>query len=357
MNLSLIRTLVLKDLRLYSRDRFFALITVLALVFYALIYFLMPSSVDETLELAFFGDLLPEGHEAMTSENTGNQGIALTIFESEDELVTAVEDGDFVAGVALPETLAPAADGTLATINVYFPPNSPEELQDAVISIVSGMGFGLGGGEVAVSITPEIIGDDLVGEQIPLRDRMVPMFAVIVLVMETLGLASLITEEVETRTIRALMITPVTMSSLFASKAVFGVGLAFSQAALLAAIMGGLSAQPVLILTMLLLGAIMVTGIAFLIASVARDMLTVLAWGILALIVLIIPAITVMFPGTSSNWMQVLPTHYLVEAVDQAANFDAGWGDLWQNAVILLVFSAGFLVLGASVLRRRLYES
>jgi ABC-2 type transport system permease protein len=353
MNVNIIRTLVMKDLRLFFRDRFFALITVLGLVFYIGIYFVMPADVDETLDLALYGESLPTAFDAAT----GEEGVSFMPMESEDALVAAVEDGAYTAGVVLPDTLAPAAGGERAAITVYFPPNTPEPLQDAVLSIVSGIGFGLSGAPLQVNITPEVIGLDLSGAQIPLRERMVPIFAVLILMMETLGLASLITEEVETRTIRAVLITPVAMSGLFVSKAIVGVGLAFTQAALLMLITGGLGTQPLLILALLLFGSVLVTGLGFLIASVARDMLTVIAWGVLALVVLIVPALTVLFPGSSSGWMQAIPSHYLIDAVDQVANFGAGWGDVWQNAVILLTFSAGFLVLGGLVLRRRLYES
>ena len=46
MNLAGIRALVAKDFTLFFRNRFFALMTSLALVVYVGLYFVMPGSVD-----------------------------------------------------------------------------------------------------------------------------------------------------------------------------------------------------------------------------------------------------------------------------------------------------------------------
>ena len=52
MNLQVVRTLVVKDITLFFRNRFFALVSGLGVVAYAAIFFLMPSTVDEELAIA-----------------------------------------------------------------------------------------------------------------------------------------------------------------------------------------------------------------------------------------------------------------------------------------------------------------
>lgn len=115
---------------------------------------------------------------------------------------------------------------------------------------------------------------------------MLQLLVVFVLMVECLGLASLIAAEVESGTLSTLLVTRLTMPGLSAGKGIFGTGFAFAQAAVLMLITGGLSQQPLLILTALLLGAWLVTGVAFLIASVGRDLMSVMGWGILALLLL-----------------------------------------------------------------------
>jgi len=352
MNWQVIKTLVLKDVTLYFRDRFFALITVLSLVFYIGIYFVMPSSVDETLNFAVYS----ADADAVPSLAFHGQGVAFDVLDSEDALISSVESGDYAAGIVLPADFATqSAAGEAAELTLYYAANLPEELRGAVEALFAG---GLGGMDMSnITLTQEVIGVDRVGDQIPLRERAVPMFAVLILLVETLGLASLIAEERETRTVRALMVTPMNITGLFVSKGIVGVGLAFSQAALLMLVTGGLSHNPLLVLLVLLLGSLLVTGLAFLIASFARDMMSVMGWGVIAILVLTVPAFTLLAPGFSSDWMQLVPSYHLIDAVDQIANLDAGFADIVTNLLVLLVTGVGVLVLGGVVLRSKLYES
>ncbi len=346
MNWQIVKTLVGKDLTLYFRDRFFAFITVLALVAYVLLFILMPASVDETLDLAVYAGGLP----ATFDEAQQSSGIAITLLDSAAAVEQAVAERTVVAGIVLTGSLFSGYELTL-----YLPPETPPEREEALVALLEGLGYGLSGQAATVSIRQEVIGADLVGQQIPFRDRVVPLFAVFVLMVETMGLASLITTEVESRAVYALLTTPMNMTGLFVSKGIMGVGLAFAQAALLMLFTGGLQHEPVLVLLVLLLGSLMVTGIAFLIASVARDMLSVIGWGILAVLVLSIPAMTVLFPGGTSDWMKLIPTYWLVDAVDQVANFGAGWGAVLTHMGVLLLGGVGVLLLGGGVLRRKLY--
>jgi ABC-2 type transport system permease protein len=132
------------------------------------------------------------------------------------------------------------------------------------------------------------------------------------------------------------------------------VGLAFVQATALLALTGGLSQHPALILLALFLGAILVTGIAFLLASAARDMMGVLALGMLAVLLLSVPSFSVLFPGTVSGWIKVLPSHHLVNIVHQAASYGAGWEASWPNLLALLGFDVAIVALGITVLKRKL---
>ncbi len=332
MNWQAIKVLIIKDLTLFSRDRFFAFVSVMALVAYAAIYFVMPSDVDETLELAWYGAAVPPAHD----------GLEVDVFDTVDDLTEAVEDGDYLAGIALAE----------AGMTVYFSPNTPVELKDAVTNLI---GFISYTDPVNVTITQEVIGTDFADAQIALRERFVPLFVVFVLVMETMSLASLIAEEVETRTVRALLVTPLNVSGLFLSKAVVGVGMAFLQALALALVTGLLATAPVLIITVLLLGSILVTGLGFLIASVARDLMSVVSWSTLVILVMSIPAFSLMFPGPVSDWMKLLPSYYLIQTINDAANYSASWSDVAGNLAVLTATTLVILGAGVMVLRRKLH--
>lgn len=345
-----IGTLVAKDITLYFRDRFYAFVTVLAMAFFIIAYFLLPRTVDETLTFGIYAPVMPP----TLAQTLADEGVILQDWPSEEALRAAVAAGDVQAGIVLPPDMtAQLMAGQKPAVHLYLAAELPAEIRDMYQVMVRELAFLIGGRPLDIETQEEVLGPDLAGQQLPPRQRMLPLLAVFLLLMETLGLASLISTEVEAGTLRALLVTSVRVPDLFLSKGIVGVGLAFGQAALLMAITGGLRHQPLIILVALLLGAAMVTGLAFLVASAARDFMSVIGYGMLALIVLAIPGIAVALPGFISNWVRVLPSYYLVDAVHRVVNFGAGWAEVGANLAALAAFTALFVALGIAALRRR----
>lgn len=349
MSVRIVTALVAKDISLFFRNKFFGLITGLGIVAYIVIYFVMPSSVNETLQIGLYAEVVPPAFEQVAEE-----GIVFETFESEDALIEAVTEGQYAAGVALPpDILDLLASGQKPQITIYSAADTPEEVTDAVEVIIRELAYLQAGQPLAVDISVEVLGPDMLGQQIPIRDRMRPLLAVFLVMFEMIGLASLITDEVQQGTGRALLVTPMRVRDLFAAKGVVGVSLAFVPAALFMAVVGGMSSQPLIILTALLLGSVLVTGFAFLIASLSRDMMSALGWGMLILIIFIIPAFGILFPSTVSAWAKVIPSYYLADTVHQASAFSAGWGDVWLNLLILVGFDVAVIWAGIIALRRK----
>jgi ABC-2 type transport system permease protein len=350
MNTQALAALIGKDFRLFFANRFFALVTVLALVAYTAVFYLLPASIDDRLELGIYMVDLPPALSAALADD----GIAFYRAESVAALQQAVLDGAIPAGYAFPDdTLSRIARGEPVTAQLFLAVDVPPGLRDIYTVILHEFGYVLSGQDLAIETTEIILGDDMAGAQIAPRQRMLPLLTVIVLMVECLGLASLIAGEVATKTIRALLVTPLTMTGLFVGKGVFGTLFAFAQAAILMLVTGGLAQQPVLILTALLFGAALVTGVAFLIASVGRDLMSVLGWGMLALLLLTLPAMTILIPGLATNWIRLIPSYYLADTVYRVVNFNASWGDVAGNLIVLPLYAAAFLALGIFVLRRK----
>jgi ABC-2 type transport system permease protein len=350
MNLNTIKTLVAKDFSLFFRNRFYALITILGIVVYIIIYFVMPSSVDEKLKIGLYAPVIPPVFEVIQAE----EGVEFEAFASEEELKEAVAEGDYQAGVALPEDIMEKfTAGQKPHIILYFPTDTPDEIKAAVETMIRELAYLQTGQSLAIEVSAEILGRDMLGEQIPIRDRLRLLLAIMLIMFEMMGLASLISEEVEQGTIQALLVTPMSVRELFTAKLIMGVGLAFAQGVLFMAIVGGLNNQPLIILTALLLGSILFTGTGFLIASLARDMLSSMGWGITILLIYSVPAFGIMLPGTIADWAKAIPSYYLSDIIHQASNFSAGWGDVWLNLLILLGFNLVIVWGGIMALRRK----
>jgi len=355
MNRRILQTLIAKDLRLYFRNRFFAFITIAGVILFTVVYFVLPSTVDESLTLGIYAPSIPDAFLEFLSSND----ITLQAFDSDEALQQAVIDYQYPAGVSLEDNaISGILFGQATTVTVYFASDAPQEIIDAMRTVLrlalNELSYNLSGDPLALEFNEQIIGPDMTGAQLALRDRLLPLLAVTLLVMETMGLGGLISDEIEHGTLRALLVTPTTVSGFFTSKAVFGIALAFIQAALVMGITGGLHNEPLLILLTLLIGGLVVTGIAFLIGSVARGMMGVMAWGMLAIILMIIPAYGVVFPGTVSTWVTIIPSYYLFDTIHQVSNLGATWGAVSNNLVLLSVMGVALMGAGIFVLERKL---
>lgn len=355
MDLKTIQILVAKDLMLFFRNRLFFIIPLLSMVLFLAVYFLLPAEPEAGLTI---GITAPQPPEALVTE-LQRRNIDVQMVASQEQLFEMIRGDAVGAGLVLSaadlETLAAGREIELA---LYLPASAPREFGQSLALFVktaaNDAAYNLSGQSLNLTFEEQVVGTDLVGAEISARDRLLPMFAVVLLMVEAMGLATLITEEVERRTLRALLLTPMRLVELFAAKGISGLGLAFVQVTILMAITGGLWRQPLLVLLALLLGALLVTGIGFLIAVISKNMMSVIAWGTLSLVVLGLPAFNLIFPGTVARWVNLLPTYYLVDILHRVINFQAGWGAVASSMLILLGLGLAALTLGTVLLRRKL---
>jgi ABC-2 type transport system permease protein len=286
------------------------------------------------------------------------RSLELTPFDEVEALRAAVENDEYRVGIVLPDDVMDTLTNGETTITAYYPPGIPADLNaafnDLLTLVFNEISYAADEDPINITRHETTLGYDLAGESLPPRNRLLPMFAVLLFMMETLALANLITEEIERGTLRALLMTPLSLNTFFAGKSVTGIVIGLVQATLLMLVTGKLGVNPLLVLTVLLLGALLVTGVGFLIASVARDMMSVISWGTLAIIILGIPSVSIMFPGTISNWIELIPSFYLVDGLHRIVNFGAGWSDVSRHLLILVVSGSIMLVLGTTVLRSKL---
>jgi ABC-2 type transport system permease protein len=351
MNWRIIKTVVGKDMMLLFKDRLFGFVTILSVIIYIVFYLIMPRTLDETIEIGFYAPLSP----LLFNRNMESEGVVVRSFNTDQALKQAVMDKKFNLGISIPEGLWKSAEtGEKPKIYVYYASDTPGEIKEMYTIFIGEMIQQMTGSGLRVEDVEIVLGPDMGGRQIPYRDRLIPMFIFMLLLTEAFGLANLITSELESGTLQALLITPMRITDLFAGKGITGVVLSFTQSLVLLAFMGGLSQNVSLILCTLLLGSVMVTGIAFLIGSVSKDMMSALAWITLVIIVFAIPAVSILFPGPVSGWIKVIPSFYMVDTLHRAVNFNIGWTGNTSNLISLAGFNVVFIFLGIFSLKRKL---
>ncbi|MEN4041747.1 MAG: ABC transporter permease [Anaerolineaceae bacterium] len=351
MNLSAMSALIQKDFVLFYKNRLFAFLSILMIVFYAIVFFLLPNTINETIEIGWVGPALPEEFLVGLEE----EGLILRAHASEDELRQVVQAGDELVGVVLPpDFVLQVRSGERPQVTVYINSAVPSEFREIYGLLIREMSFFFTGQTLNLEIEEIMIGPDMAGRQISPRQRIVPMLAIFLLVTEMMGLAGLLTAELETGTIRALLVTPITIMGLFISKGIAGMLVIISQIVLVMAFTGGFRNEPLLVFVILLLGALLITGAAFLVSSVSRDMLTVIAWSIVAMFLMVIPSFNILLPGLATQWIRALPSYYLIDPIYRVISFGAGWNDVGSQLLILLAYSILIYGLGIWAVRRRL---
>jgi ABC-2 type transport system permease protein len=361
--LGIVRAILAKDLREFTRDRFYVLVSILGLVFYVAIFWVLPSTVDETVGLGVH----LEGADAVLSgvglatASSPVEGLEVVVFDRSDELTAAVETGDrFVAGLDFPDGfLEDVAAGERATVRVLLPGDAPEELRPALAGLVRELSYALAG--EAPPVTPPamedvVVGADRAGQQVPLRDRIRPLLLFFVLLVEMFALAALVASEIHERTITAVLVTPARVSDVLAAKAALGTLMAFTQGLLLLVVTGSAAYGFTILITALFLGAVLVTGVGLIAGSTGRDFVGIVFWSVLFMIPLAIPAFSTLFPGAAASWVQALPSYGLVQVLLGVTAYGEGWADSLPDLALLLawcvvVFAVGVLVLGRRVAR------
>jgi ABC-2 type transport system permease protein len=347
----IISTIIRKDLRAFGRDRFFLYMTLLGLVAYSVVFYFLPSSVDETVSLGVHGaDRAGFSLDSMP-------GVEILEFDSRDSLVEGVRDGDdLVAGLAFPEGFAADLEaGAPVTVEILVPSGIPPEFEHLAEGLVLGIAMQVTGEPPAASPLTRtvVLGTDRIGDQMSLQEQMRPLLVFFVLLIETLALATLVATEVHGRTVLAVLATPATIGDFLAAKGILGTALALSEAGLLMAIIGGLAPDPLLVLFVLLLGAVLVTGLGMIAGSFGKDFLNVLFISMFIMLPLMIPVFGVLFPGSPALWVKALPSFGLVDAIVGATVDEAGWSGVGPTLLLLAGWCVVAFGTGVWTLRRK----
>jgi ABC-2 type transport system permease protein len=363
---SIIASIVRKDLAEYGRDKLWAFLTIMVLVVVVVLFWMLPDDVNESIRVGISG--LDDSSVLTALESAEEEGLALVPFANAADLEAVVagdanpsdpEQAGTTVGIAFPrDFLTTTAGGDTTVVTVFIDAAVAGEIGTAITSLVRELAFAVAGNDLPVSLLAAdevfvVLGEDRVGSQASARDSFRPLLVFLILLMEMFIMASLIAKEIHERTVTALLVTPATVGDVLAAKGITGALSGMAQAVIVLVAINALSVQPLLILTLMLLGAVMVSGTAMLAGSTGKDFMSTLFTGMLFMIPLMIPAFAALFPGTASVWIQALPSYPLVRGLVNVATFGDGWAETLPELGLLLAWGAGLFALGWMVLKRK----
>jgi len=393
-----------KDLRLYGRNKVYLFLTGLSLVFFVLIFWIMPDTVDETITLAVsppIKTMIAEGKQALhelgvpeeqlkqldQADLAQEEGLELVELESTEQMRRVIKgelevyraaDGSLILydpeagekkpeeaklvgldiGIAFPDSfIVDVARGEKTTVTVFSDAAVPKEIQGAMQSFVREVAYQVAGRQLPVELPDEetiVLGPDRVGEQASLRDKLRPMLAFFILMVETFAMASLISTEVLQRTVTALIVTPMRVWHFLAAKTIFGTGLALSQGLVILALVGAFTpGNWSLLLVTMLIGSVLFTAVAMLIGAAGKDFLGQLMYALLFTVPLMVPVFSVLFPGTAAAWVRAIPSYPVIDLLVGATIYNASWSDSFGALAYALLWAVIIYGVGLFVLKRK----
>ena len=363
---AIVAAILRKDFTAYSRDRLWVILSALMLVLLIVVFWLLPATVDESVEVGIAHRDLGELADQLTAGNV-EEGIRVVEFPSDEALRRSVggekaaPGGEDLPPVQIGLSFAPdfrqaVSAGRESRVTIYLDSGVPPEIRSTMGSFVRELAFSLAGEELPVTEPQQeeiILGEDRAGNQVSPREQLRPLFAFMVLLVESFALASLIAEEIQARTITALLVTPARTADVLAAKALMGTLLALGQALVFLLAVRAFYGNAGALLLAIVLGAVMAAAVGMIAGAAGKDFMGTIFYGVLFFIPLAIPAFGSLFPGSASTLVQVLPSYGVVETIVGATAYDEGWGALGPKLGMALAWDAALLGLGFFILKRK----
>lgn len=299
--------------------------------------------------------ILDEGESRLVSILDEQGSIDSSQYNTISDMKQAVETGAVDIGIVIPSGFDSAImQGDKTELKAFIWGESVSKNLTILGVTIANAVRELTGQEAPVEIETITLGE---GESIPWNERLLPLIVLMAVFLGGLMLPSTsIVVEKEKKTMRALMTTPVSVEDIFLAKGLFGFILSFFMGMLILVINNAFGNEPLLLIMILALGAIMAAGFGVLLGVYAKDVTTIFTIWKSAGIILFAPAIVYMFPGIPQWIGRIFPTYYLTQPIVELSLAGRSWTDISTNTLILIAIDAAIIFILLLVLRRRQYS-
>lgn len=366
--LRIVRVIIFRDLREFSRDRLWMVLTPLSLVVVVGVFMVLPDGFGRSISIGIYPARLAGYLDLPTAAGMEGVRFSVTGYDTISQLEEAVtgDDASLDTGMAFPEDF-PSRTGTgdEGRVLLFLSASVPPYLEGALGSGVREIGYAaqalLEGADPMDRLPVRLprLGSLLLPGQggysgVSLRQRIRPLLTVLILLIESLALAGLVSMEIEGRTAAAILVTPAGSGDVLAAKCFLGVLLAAVQAAVFLLATGAFQADWLLLASLILLGSVLASSVGMLTGAGGRDFIGTVFFGLLFLIPLMIPALYTLIPGRPPLPVRLLPSYGLVESFRGVFECGLGWGEVLPWMAATAAWAAAMLMASILVLRKSL---
>jgi len=279
--------------------------------------------------------ILDEGHSQLVAMFQELDSVITKEYATTSEIKQATESGAVDMGIVLPDGFDNAViRGETVTIEAYIWGESLAKHRTILPVTIADQVRQVGGQEVPVEIESVTLGDEV---SIPWGDRLLPFLVLMAVFLGGLMVpATSLINEKEKKTLEALIITPTTIGDVFVAKGLVGVILSLFVGVAILVLNQAFGAQPLLLVMVLLLGAIMAVEFGLIAGALLKDFSTLFTIWKTGGIVLFAPAIVYMFPQIPEWVGRIFPTYYVIQPIVEISQRGGGWPDIATNVFILI---------------------
>ncbi|HOP08906.1 MAG TPA: ABC transporter permease [Candidatus Methanofastidiosa archaeon] len=352
MNAKIVRSIVRKDAMMAIRNNL-VLIAIIGGVLFSLIYYTLPSDVEEAYDLAIYDGGSSDLMEILGLTSTG--GLEIHNTGSLNEMVESVKEGDYMVGVYVPADFdLLVSQGAQPTLTLYFNNGFPESSRSTFEYILRTALDHIVGAQGSSMIEYEVLGEDMAGEQVPLRDRSLSLYIIFALLMEMWTISTLIVEENAFGTLRAMLVTPATSADVISAKSVIGILYTILVLTVILLLTQSLRGNPLALAVCILVSAMFSVSLGLFLGSLTKNITGSYVYVSVPLIIMIIPGMLIFIPDVSLSIVKAIPTYYMANAFDAILNNGAALMDVMGDISVILVLDVVLFALGIASLRRRI---
>lgn len=291
------------------------------------------------------------GQSQMVAEIRSLEGLVIEEYESPDALQTAVANGAVDVGLILPAGFDQQIQGnTPAFVTVYVYGESLLRDRVFLATTIANQLRELVGQESPITVVTETLGD---GQSLPWEERLLPFIVLMSVILGgSMVPATSLVEEKQQRTITAVTTAATSLEEMFLAKGVLGFGLSLFMGMLILFINRAFGTQPLLLVALLALGAVMAAAFGVLLGAFAKDINTLFATIKGLGILLYAPAIIYLFPSIPAWIGRLFPTYYMISPIVEVTQRGAAWADIWLDVTILLLLNLALIGVIAYIARR-----
>jgi ABC-2 type transport system permease protein len=251
------------------------------------------------------------------------------------EIKRAVETGAVDIGVCFPADFDSSIEtGEETEITVYIWGESLAKNRTIIAVTITNLVREIAGQESPVNIETITLGDEV---SIPWSDRLLPFIVIIAVFLGGLMLpATSVINEKNKKTLDALIVTPTSITDVFAAKGLVGIILSLFMGILILVINQAFGSQPLLLVMVLVLGGVMAVEIGLILGILMKDFASLFTIWKSAGIILFAPVFIYLFPQIPRWVGNIFPTYYIVDPIVELSQRGGGWPDIAINVFVLI---------------------